>query len=361
MSSINLAEPGHAEIKSVCDMNSDGDTVDAGDKKCLELSSTKYLASAPERSTWFTGVIDGSGYKFSNLRVNLPTLDQVGALVRAPWGAVIRDTHLDKISVNGRDRVGAVSGWFDGGVLKGVTTRGHVKGRARVGGVAGEVNASDTAGYPLRKVSVLMNLATVQSTYNDLCGVGGVFGVAGGDYPAISMDQLANHGEVQAGSCVWVAGVVGLQGNGAKISDSYNLGRIAGRLAVGGISGLETNTAKGVNNVYSTGSIVAVTSGGFIVGEHQSTLALKGFYLNTATISGGNDGVGVGVNSNTAAKTAVQLKTQSTFPSTIWSISTAGTSTLWYIEPNVSYPGLSALKTFYEACPAIGALPGKCP
>ncbi|HYX33731.1 MAG TPA: hypothetical protein VE954_11510 [Oligoflexus sp.] len=361
MSSISMAEPGHAEIKAACDMNSDGDTIDASDKKCLELSSTKYLASAPENSTWFTGMIDGSGYRFSNLRVNLPATDEVGALVRSPWGAVIRDIHLDKISVNGRNKVGAVAGWFDGGVLKGISTRGHVKGRAHVGGVAGEVNASDSSGYPLRKVSVLLNLATVQSTYNDLCGVGGVFGVAGGEYPGISMDQLANHGEVQAGSCVWVAGMVGLQGNGAKISDSYNIGRITGRLAVGGISGLETNTAKGVNNVYSTGSIVGGTSAGFIVGEHQSTLALTGFYLSTATISGGNDGVGVGANSNTVAKTAAQLKALATFPTATWSISTAGTSTLWYIEPGSSYPGLSALKSLYEPCPATSALPGKCP
>lgn len=122
---------------------------------------------------YFVGQLDGQGYTISNLKINLPTLNNVGLFGYAS-GSTIRNLHLVNADIRGNNTVGGIvgaaynsslinttcsgtilaNGYTAGGLIGGgngyviqSASEGIVQGNEEIGGLVG--TAVTTAGYTI--------------------------------------------------------------------------------------------------------------------------------------------------------------------------------------------------------------------
>ena len=206
--------------------------------------------------TFFSGTIDGNGYKISNLYINRPT-EVVGLVGVATTCAQIRNLGLEDVAITGSPVIagaGAIAGIADFAEISNVYSTGQITGRSSVGGLIGESsrtvisNSYSTAGISSNSTSpaniILGGLVGTNNTSLAL--------PSGIPCPAPSPNQLAANwidgiyksysaGSV-TGSGPFIGGLVG--SNFGTIEDSYWDIQASGQSSSDGGNGKSTSEMK---------------------------------------------------------------------------------------------------------------------
>ena len=183
----------------------------------------------------FTGSFDGSNYIIENLTINRPSTSSVG-LFGYNSGGTITNAHVLSSFVAGRDYVGGIVGYMDDGV----------------------VNHSSFNITSTDHTCATGDCVQVGSSYG-----GGVIGYIEGD---LDVNNIASSGGVnfETGQSPYsLAGLIGYQGFGVVLTDSYTsatVNTVSGESG-GAIGALDTSAAEvAVQRVYSTGDLTSTYS-----------------------------------------------------------------------------------------------------
>lgn len=293
----------------------------------------------------FTGSFDGQGHSISGLAINRAATDYVG-LFGYTSGATLANVKLVGGNVTGRDNVGALVGYMQGGTLgnasASTTVNGTSTSEANTGGLIGTndsgaiADASATgnvtgAGYQVGGLvgfnvnggSITRSYATGNvtgtNTTANLGYVGGLVGANGYSGDGGSISQSYATGTVRASSGP-VGGFVGH--NEGSITDSYATGAVIGQGSASNIGGFAgVNFINGtISNSYSTGYVAGGTQlGGFVGYNNGTNGAISNAYWNTQT-SGQSQAAFGGLMTGITGRTTAQLQggLPSGFSSSIW-------------------------------------------
>lgn len=225
--------------------------------------------------TPFTGVFDGKNFTVNGLYIDRPQSDCVGLFGYISITARIMNTRVAG-DVSGQNRVGALVGFNNMGVIIGCNATGKVNGVLIVGGLAG-FNIKGT----IAKCSSAVNVNGKES-------VGGLTGFNKG-----TIDTCYAIGNVKGTASV--GGLVAFNGNGI-ITKSYATGEAIGSIAnVGGLVGVNIDGT--ITDCYATGDVKGKKYVGGLAGEN-----LKGTIVNCYSVGrvNGKEYVGgfVGNNKN---------------------------------------------------------------
>ncbi len=127
----------------------------------------------------------------------------------------------------------------------------------------------------------------VRSTSTQRAFAGGVVGL---NYDGGLVEACANGATVSAESSSYAGGVVGYN-YGAKIRNTYNYAKISGTANVGGITGVNRDSAT-ISNSYNVGTISASMDSGSIVGLNSSATLTNCYYLSGTAAAGIGSGEG---------------------------------------------------------------------
>ncbi len=155
----------------------------------------------------FRAIFDGNGHTIFNLMIDRADSDYI-ALFGVTSASTIFNIGLLQIDINGRNNVGGLIGWNNGGVIANSFAIGRRTGNTRVGGLVGWNNGGD-----------------IINSY--------------------VMGEVRGVGENYR-----VGGLTGLNDDGATISDVYVRANVFGRRQIGGVIG--ANRAE-LNKCYFTG------------------------------------------------------------------------------------------------------------
>ena len=271
----------------------------------------------------YSGTFDGNGHKIENLYIN--TTDS-GAYNQGLFGylgtsgdnkGTVQNLTVSG-SVSGKNYVGGVVGYNDGGTVTGCIFSGSdsVSGEWYVGGIAGRNNGTVKNCYSTGQVNgsadsndvggvVGLNHGTVENCYNtgSVSGknyVGGVVGYNNGG--SVTNSYNTGAGTV-TGTGDYVGGVVGDNGSSASVENCYNTGSVSGLDSVGGVAGLNHGSVK---NCYNTGKVSGGAGVGGVVGYNSSTV--ENCY-NIGEVSGSPVGGVVGYNDGDSVTNCYFLKT----------------------------------------------------
>ena len=208
---------------------------------------------------YFAGTFDGNGKTITGLTINQPSTDNVGLFASIDDGGTVKNLKLDKVNVTANSNVGAIAG-ENRGTIENCSVSGSVKGSSDNGHVGG------IAGFH-RKGSITdcHSSATVE-------GKAYVGGIAGQNDATIT--ACYSTGDVTATKNSWgysfAGGVVGLNGNGAVLTACYATGNVKGDGGyVGGVVG--DNSSIVTACYHATGDVTGAsgsTSTGGVVGRN---------------------------------------------------------------------------------------------
>lgn len=187
------------------------------------------------KTTPFTGSLDGRNFKITNLIINAPSSGQPVGLFSVVGGtnSFIKNLTIDAVEVRGLDYVGILAG-KNSSTIHNVGVAGSVYGENFVGGLTG---ASENSNISNSYATGVIN------GYNDVGGLSGRMdnGVASYSYASGNVS-----GSVDVG------GFVGKQEN-AVVSYSYAVGNVVGCVDIGGLVG--DNGDSRVSNSFATGAV----------------------------------------------------------------------------------------------------------
>ena len=242
----------------------------------------------------FSGAIDGGGYTVRNLKSDTGLFGGVSGTVR--------DVHLVNaevtVSGSGTRVAGALVGTLaNGGIVSDSSaTGGVIRGRAtnssdRLGGLVGESGGRVESSYATVRI---------EGAGGNGDRLGGLVGVNSGTI----VNGYAT-GEVNLGAgSGYAGGLIGLNGSGARVLDTYAVGNIGGSNnddRLGGLVGRndgDVSRSFAVGNVDGQGGRDAV---GALSGSQGSGTITNGYYNSEARISGEE------VNSQGSARSSSQL------------------------------------------------------
>jgi uncharacterized repeat protein (TIGR02543 family) len=239
------------------------------------ISLSEYSAWVPigTQSSPFTGVLDGNGFKITDLNAE----SAVAGLFGYISDGIINDLTLDIISVKG-GYAGGLAGRIEGtaeisnvyiGVASVIQAESADDFFTYAGGIAGYLSGSIT-------VSGCGNAGTVSSYHYDTSHSGGIAGYVDVSESAVTITNCYNTGEVFSSSDYGTSSSGGMAGDVAlfnakvTIRDSYNTGNVSSRSDSGGITGTvfaygdSTVTITGFYNtgkVYSSPSVYSYSGG----------------------------------------------------------------------------------------------------
>jgi len=214
----------------------------------------------------FNGKYDGQGHVVSNLYINRPVTNYVGLFGYINVStATIRDLGLTNINVIGHERVGALVGWNNTGIITNTYSTGIVKGSTTVGGLVGMNNYG--------RISNSYSSATTEGSD----GVGGL------------------SGQTWAGSVV----------------NSYAIGSVKGDVHVGGLMGYFGGSNAKIDKCYAAGVVTgnpgSTNVGGLVGTNYTGTPGVAtSSYWDHQTSGQATSVVGI-------SKTTAEMKTQATF------------------------------------------------
>ncbi len=310
-----------------------------------EVWGASGFRSVGNNTQQFTGSFNGQGHSISGLAINRAATDYVG-LFGYTSGATLANVKLVGGNATGRDNVGALVGYMQGGTLGNASASTTVSGtstsEANTGGLVGTndsgaiADASATgnvtgAGYQVGGLvgfnvnggSITRSYATGNvtgtNTTANLGYVGGLVGANGYSGDGGSISQSYATGTVRASSGP-VGGFVGH--NEGSITDSYATGAVIGQGSASNIGGFAgVNFVNGtISNSYSTGYVAGGTQlGGFVGYNNGTNGAISNAYWNTQT-SGQLQGSAGGLSGGMTGRTTAQLQggLPSGFSSSIW-------------------------------------------
>ena len=290
----------------------------------IDLQGVEWL-SIGNTGTAFKGVFDGNGYTLRNLKINKPTVDNIG-LFGYISGGTVRNIKIENVDIAGRNSVGVITGSAENAVIENcsVTGAGQIKGGINVGGIAGSAAVSNT----IRRSYVTV---AVEGTGNN---VGGVIGYAAS---TIVIQECYSSGNVKGVSAV--AGILGNKtgsSTGAKMENCFDLGDITATHATAGYAGglLGDGAYISIVNSYAAGKVVGSgASVGGIIGRSLSAATVTNSYYDGVV---NRHLVAYGVNNN-LGKLTTGMKARINYPN--WDY-----SAIWAIEEGNSYPYLRSVE-----------------
>lgn len=190
-------------------------------------------------------------------------------------------------SVKGKERVGGIAGTFissfdSESVIKECYNKGMVEGSYQAGGIAGYAGA----GYYSATIVNCGNSGEVSGPGNN----GGIAGTL--DQGKSIITQCKNSGTVEGGGAGGIAGK-----NRGTISGCYNSGDITATVDGGGIAAYQADGEGEITKCYNEGSIMADSFSGGIIGENGATVS---YSYNSGKVRGsGTNGGIAGKNDST--------------------------------------------------------------
>lgn len=310
-----------------------------------EVWGASGFRSVGNNTQQFTGSFNGQGHSISGLVINRAATDYVG-LFGYTSGATLANVKLLGGNVTGRDNVGALVGYMQGGALGNASASTTVSGtstsEANTGGLVGTNDSGSIAdasatgnvtgagyqvgglvGFNVNGGSITRSYATGNvtgtNTTANLGYVGGLVGANGYSGDGGSISQSYATGTVRASSGP-VGGFVGH--NEGSITDSYATGAVIGQGSASNIGGFAgVNFVNGtISNSYSTGYVAGGTQlGGFVGYNNGANGAISNAYWNTQT-SGQSQAAFGGLMNGITGRTTAQLQggLPSGFSSSIW-------------------------------------------
>ncbi len=219
----------------------------------------------------YSAVFEGNGHTITNLFISRPDSDHIGLFGHVSDGAVIRKVGLERVSVRGKNSVGALAGWVSGKVASSYST-GSVAGAIDVGGLVGLIHLGDIeTSYSNARVA---RVADAPALF-----VGGLVGrVQGGDIKASYSTGAVSGAD-------YVGGLTGYV-SGGSVAGSYSTGRVSSTARptgkyLGGLTGGSRGTA--TDSYWDTGASAQPTSSrgvGKTTAELQSPTGYTGIYAN---------------------------------------------------------------------------------
>ena len=256
----------------------------------------------------FTGTFDGLGHVISNL-VIMPSGYNEAGLFGQTSNASLRNIGLTSATVGGRNNVGVLVGYMQGGSLVNSYATGQV---SRYGA---------NGGFNLGGLVGLNDGGTISNSYANV--------------------QVSNNSGVswESGSTSRLGGLVGLNKDGT-IVNSYATGSVStgnnyATIRLGGLVGANTGS---ISNSYASGQVTdntanALTLTGGLLGDN--TGVVNSSYWNVTTSGQASSAGGTGLST-------AQMQQQSSFSG--WSIDDqGGTGSVWRIYEGQTAPLLRSL------------------
>lgn len=216
----------------------------------IDLSDFENWLPIGTAQNQFTGTYIGNGYVIANLTIERENEDGIGLFGHVVDG-VLENITLEDVDVLGKNSVGGLVGWNEGGDLKNISVSGSVTGiYALIGGVAG-----------MSKGTMSNIISTVSVTGNE--SVGGVAGSSEGDVFEVTSSGNVT-GDFNTG------GLIGLASGESIIKNSFAEGTVAGGSQTGGLIGGINDSDALVTDSYATGNVSSA-------GQTSSVGGLIGF------------------------------------------------------------------------------------
>ena len=267
-----------------------------------ELTTGKGFKSIGNDQKQFEGTFDGQNRTISNLYINVAE-NYKGLFGYVGSKGTIKNLTISNANINCEANcIGTLSGYVSGGTIENIkTNNGKVTGNQFVGGIVGQFSNKSTINNCINSNNIVSkgnlnsdnnihlttggisgncNNSTIMNSHN----IGQVYAAQGMELGGIvgdvtnnsTIDSCSNEGKIGdlETSCSGTGGIVGHLAVNSKVSKSYNIGEIEGRLAVGGIVGnLGWNSKSYIENCFNIGAITSIQGsiGGIC-------------YANTATI-----------------------------------------------------------------------------
>ncbi len=323
---------------TVGDVNGDG-TIE-GIKR--EMTTSKgWMPIGDYDTVMFTGILDGNGYKISNLYINRLEVSQ-SLMGDVGTGTNIKNIKLENVNITGDIDVGGLVSYMEFGTISNCYVTGNVTGEGDVGGLIGDSGSST-----INSCYAIVNVTgrafagglvgyNYEGSVNNSYATGSVTGYdfAGG-LTGYNCEGSVNN-SYATGSVTgydFAGGLTGYNYDGT-ISNSYAIGSVSGEWGVGGLVGV--NEEGIIDNCYAKGNVTALDKIGGLVGFNDKGTIINSYatggvtgdwtvgglvgYIYYGTISNsyatgsvtGIDEVGgvVGYNDNATITTCYKLNTQ---------------------------------------------------
>ena len=219
---------------------------------------------------WYTGIFDGNGHSISGLYVNRDeAADDVHTWFKSCIGlfgyysGVTRNLSVLDSYMRGKDCIGGICGYNDGGTIQNCYSAATVCGDSYIGGICGRSEGD----------SIIENCYNTGYVYGATRSIGGICG----DNSA-TLQGCYNVGNVNGK--FYVGGIVGESsgsGNTIWIKDCYNRGNVIGDTEkIGGIGGYIGYSL--VENCYSQATVSGNTNVGGICGNSNKVDFQNAYY-----------------------------------------------------------------------------------
>lgn len=281
-----------------------------------------------DSTDWFRGTFDGANHSIANLVIDRPAEDEVGFFGRAQNAGVLQ-LSLDGLSVTGKDYVGGVAGFAQGGDAIEVSIDGVISGERYIGGIFGlaqfvidiaNSNVAGTVSGTTLAVGGLVGRAwdrcTISSSFStaDVAGNEATGGLVGSNNSSTITESYATgvvSGANDTGGLVGfgqgntietsyatgnvsgtddTGGLVGNQDLDSEISDSYSTGQVSGRFDTGGLVG-DQDRSSIILRSYATGPVDGEAATGGLVGQNYDSV-IENSYA-TGAVTGEDDSGGL--------------------------------------------------------------------
>ncbi len=218
---------------------------------------------------YYKGIFDGNGHSISGLYVNRDESDdvddrfKVGIGLFGYYSGVTRNLSVLDSYMRGKDCIGGICGYNDGGTIQNCYSAATVCGDSYIGGICGRSEGD----------SIIENCYNTGYVYGATRSIGGICG----DNSA-TLQGCSNVGNVKGK--FYVGGIVGESsgsGNTIWIKDCYNRGNVIGDTKdIGGIGGYIGSSL--VENCYSQATVSGNTNVGGICGNSNKVDFQNAYY-----------------------------------------------------------------------------------
>ena len=260
--------------------NLQGNFVLGSDINVSSISSFSPLG--PSQNNQFNGIFDGLDHAITGLSINLPTTSGVGLFGYIGMPALVQNVRILSGSVIGGGYTGGLAG-LNYGTINNASFAGTVRG---IGGGATPYYVGGLVGTNYGTISNSYSSGTVTAT-----GLTAVGGLVGGSYGSSTSTGQAMQGRIANSwsnanvsgdiNTQRLGGLVGSNGSGSNITNSYANGAVNGSSYVGGLIGLNNGVA---TNVYATGRVNGGNGNntiGGLIGQNGSSGSVNNGYWNT--------------------------------------------------------------------------------
>lgn len=232
-------------------------------------------------SNLFKGSFDGNNKTITGLTINRPAADRVGLFGYLYIDSNVQNIRIIDANVKGKDRVGGVAGDTWGATVENCTVTGSISGVANVGGTVGRASSG-----------TVLNCYSSGSVTGSGNYVGGIIGYL--EYAVTTVQRCYSDSSVSGADSVGgVAGFVGV----AAVQNCYSTGNVTGGRFVGGVAGDVSSGS--VQNCYSTGSVRGTEHVSGVLGFLGGGTAKNSVALNPS-INAGEYNYGRMVGNNTS-------------------------------------------------------------